>query len=68
MPLFSHWEVMFYSTVATCGFLSLLNQKLTSDCQLKVLIFSVLIFKSGFITFRVCFHSFLQSVGFELLL
>ena len=28
-----------------------------------MLVFSFLIFKGGLITFRVCFHSFLQSVG-----
>ena len=32
-----------------------------------MLVFYFLIFKSGSLTFRLCFHSFLQSVGSELL-
>ena len=46
--------VLFYCTVAACGFLFLPYQKLTrSDRLLKVSLFSFLIFKSGFIYFRV---------------
>ena len=59
--------MVFYCTVAACGFLSLLYQKLTSDRLQKMLVFSFLIFKSGSLTFMLCFHSFLQSVGSELL-
>ena len=59
--------MVFYCTVAACGFLSLLYQKLTSDRLQKMLVFSFLIFKSGSLTFTLCFHSFLQSVGSELL-
>ena len=41
--------MVFYCAVAAaCGFLFLLYQKLASDRQLKMLVFSFLIFKSGF--------------------
>ena len=47
-------HVVFYCAVTACGFLSFLyHQKLTSDCQLKVLVFSFLIFKSGLIALRI---------------
>ena len=46
--------VLFYCTVAACGFLFFPYQKLTrSDRYLKVSLLSFLIFKSGFIYFRV---------------
>ena len=49
----SSFYVLFYCTVAACGFFFLLYQKLTnSDRLLKVSLFSFLIFKSGFIYFR----------------
>ena len=56
--------MVFYCTVAASGFLSLLYQKLTSDRFLNVLVFSFLIFKSGLITFRVCFHSCLLDLNY----
>ena len=50
----SSFYVLFYCTVAACGFLFLLYQKLIrSDRYLKVSLLSFLIFKSGFIYFRV---------------
>ena len=57
--MFSHrssFYVLFYCAVAACGFkfLFLLYQKLTrSDRYFKVSLLSFLIFKGGFIYFRV---------------
>ena len=47
-------HVVFYCAVTAYDFLSFLyHQKLTSDCQLKVLVFSFLIFESGLIALRI---------------